>query len=85
MADEVNGSIRYTAKELFERIDSKLDTIDQKLDDKVGRVEHEKLKKEVNALRDKITTLDTKMVRYIAIANTLVAIGILAFNHYLPA
>lgn len=84
MAEDVNGQIRYTAKELFEKIDSKLDSIDEKLDEKVGRTEFEEIKKEMTYLRDKITALDAKLVRYVAIANTLVAVGILAINHYLP-
>ena len=83
MAEEL-GSIRYTAKELFERIDGKLDAIDLKLDEKVGRVEHEALKRHVEANKERIAGLETKLVRYVAIANTLVAVGVLAVNHYLP-
>lgn len=76
MAEELNGGvIRYSAKELFERIDGKLDVIDAKLDEKIGRSEFEELKTRVGSL-------EARAIRYAAIASTLAAVGAFAANHY---
>lgn len=75
MSEEVNGSIRYTAKELFEKIDGKLDVIDGKLDDKIGRAEFEELKTRVNLL-------EAKVWRYSGAIAVAAAGATLAANHY---
>lgn len=76
MADDVNGSIRYSAKELFEKIDGKLDGIDAKLDDKIGRREFEDLKK-------RVSLLEGQAMKYAAAAASVTAVIAVTANHYL--
>ena len=47
---EENGVVRYTVKELLARMDGKLDQLNDKMDAKVERVEHEQLESRVNSL-----------------------------------
>jgi len=76
LSEEVNGSIRYSAKELFEKIDSKLDGIDAKLDEKIGRNEFEELKGRVNKL-------EGQAMRYAAASASVTATIAVLANHFL--
>lgn len=83
MTDEVNGSIRYSAKELFEKIDGKLDAIDSKLDDKIGRTEFEELKTRVHDNENLSLAVERKVIRYAAIGSTVVSAAVIAANYFL--
>jgi hypothetical protein len=75
--------VRYTAKELFQRIDEKLDSIDAKLDDKVSRREFDDLKETVTANGGRLEDLTSRVIRLVAAANAIVAAALVAAQHYL--
>jgi len=82
LAEDVNGSIRYTAKELFEKIDGKLDAIDAKLDDKIGRQEFEKLAVRVAVVENSTSDLRGQIIRIVALASGAISVTVFLANYF---